>query len=543
MDPQQVLSRLNFGRVDAETDDRLENCFIGTELLRQVLMPQHSLLVGGKGSGKSAMFRLLSEDINKIKPLLPKGYEEILCIPAHGLQSDESLVGSEFSELHPKTVDDFRYYWLLYIGIKTASTLVNDEKMKSLVSKSKSDRLRTAFLSLEKIVDDLGLKGQSTSGGLKQRFETWIKTASSSQSANGPEIGSALTISFRQKTGISIISLLDLADTVLQETNCLSWILLDKLDLLFISDIDKLKMAITGLVQLLIEYSSRFKNIQWKIFLRSDIYRQLRIVNKSHLVSYTTEMKWRDPLLLKLLVSRAVSNQTVREYCEEKLGTKVDVSSIIIGNDAFVLKVFYTIFDANTTSHKSNLEESQSTHTWILKRLIDGLGTSFPRELIHLGNLAVGYQREMNRLAGKHLSNSLISIRALKKAFADVSNYRCDTYLYSEFPHLAKHFDVFRGSDSASFHREELYMLFEPLSIKGDDAIRAVHDAGLLMPIGRNIDSTDKFKIPLLYKTGLGVFERRNRKKKNQIPRFSSLPAASVNLFQGNVTENIANTI
>jgi hypothetical protein len=516
MDPLQVLPRLNFGRVDAETDDRLESCFIGTELLRQVLLPQHSLLIGGKGSGKSAMFRLLSEDLQKIKPLLPKGYEEIYCIPAQGLQSDESLAGSEFRELHPNSVDDFRSFWLLYLGIKTASTLVRDKKMQSLAAKSKSDRLKTAFTALEQIIVALGLEEQHSPASLKQRVAEWVKPVANSIPFNEQEIGKTLSVSFRKKTGVSIITLLDLADTVLQEINCLSWILLDKLDLLFISDMEKLKMAITGLVQLIVEYSSRFKNIHWKVFLRSDIYRQLHIVNKSHLVSYTTDMRWREPLLLKLLVSRAVSTQTVREYCEEVVGEKVDVSSVIIGDDAYVRKVFYTIFEPTMTNGKSTENACPNTHTWILKRLVDGLGISFPRELIHLGNLAVANQREMNRAAGKHLSTRLISARALKEAFNEVSAYRCDTYLYSEFPHLAKHFDVFRGSDSATFHREELYMLFEPLSIKGDDAIRAVHDAGLLMPAGRTIDSSDRFKVPLLYRTGLGIVERRNRLKLKQ---------------------------
>ena len=78
VDIQQVLSRLNFGRVDGETDNRFEQCFIGTEMLRQVLLPQHSLVVGNKGSGKSAMCRLLVDDLQKVKPLLPKQYEEII---------------------------------------------------------------------------------------------------------------------------------------------------------------------------------------------------------------------------------------------------------------------------------------------------------------------------------------------------------------------------------------------------------------------------------------------------------------------------------
>jgi hypothetical protein len=511
VDPQQVLPSLSFGRVDAESDDRLGSCFVGTELLRNVLLPQHSLLVGGKGSGKSAMFRLLVDDLHKIRPLLPKDYDEIYCIPAHGLQSDEYLAGNELRELNPQTVDDFRYFWLLYLGLKTASTLVQDEKMKTIVAKTNKERLKSTFATLTKIVEDVGLmQEKSTPARLKQRIEEWVKPAPAlPQNGQSYDVGKVLTFSFRQKTGMSIISLLDLIDTLLQDSNSLAWLMLDKLDLLYIGDVEKLKISITGLVQLLVEYSSRFKNIHFKMFLRTDIYRQLHIVNKSHLVSYTTEMKWRGQLLLKLFISRAVSNQTVQTYCEELLGEKVDVTTVIMGDDAYVQRVFYTIFEPTMGNGGPKDAERPQTHDWILKRLIDGLGISFPRELIHLGNLAAAKQREMNRSEGRHMSTRLISSAAVKEAFKEVSEYRCDTYLYSEFPHLAKHFDVFRGSDSSTFHREELYMLFEPLTPKGDDAIRAVHDAGLLTPLGRNVDSSAKFKIPLLYKTGLGISDRR----------------------------------
>ena len=104
----------------------------------------------------------------------------------------------------------------------------------------------------------------------------------------------------------------------------------------------------------------------------------------------------------------------------------------------------------------------------------------------------------------------------LRDAFDEVSAYRCDTYLYSEFPHLAKHIDVFRGSDTTVFPREELYRLFEPLEPNGDEAIRDVYDAGLLLPLGRNVDSSRKFRIPLLYRSGLGITDRRAKSRPSQ---------------------------
>ncbi|HTK82295.1 MAG TPA: hypothetical protein VL633_08400 [Bacteroidota bacterium] len=520
VDPQQVLTKINFGRVDGESDTRFDNCFIGTEMLRQVLLPQHTLVVGSKGAGKSAMCRLLCEDINKVGPLLPKEFEEVFCIPAYGLQTEEYLSGIEIRELKPKTADDFRYFWLLYIGLKAAGSLTQDPRMLAMLSKSKDEKAKQAFETLKALVIDFGLAPKEK--GMFSKFKEKVGMRSKPSASSDP----ATAADFKQRTGMSVIALIENIDILLRETKSVAWIMLDKLDLLFIEDFERLKGAITGLIQLLVQYGNQFTNVHFKIFIRNDIYRQLHIVNKSHLITYTTEMKWRGPLLLKLLVSRAIIDPHVRAYCEEILNEKVDVTSVILNDDGYVKKVFYALFEP-TMSQSANAAGTASanatpTHQWILKRLVDGLGNSFPREIIHLGNMAAEKQREINRAEGRHDSTRLISPKALKDAFQKMSAYRCDTYLYAEFPHLAKHFDVFRGSDSATFHREELYMLFEPLSPKGDEAIRAVHDVGLLIPVGKNVDSCSEFKVPLLYRAGLGVTERRPRPQSSQRSEGSS---------------------
>jgi hypothetical protein len=510
MEHHEVLQTLNFGRVDAETDSKFDSCFIGTEMLRQVLQPQHSLILGSKGSGKSAAFRLLCDDREKIKHLMPKGYEAIIAVPAYGMQNEEYLPGLEFNELKFSTVDDFRYFWMLYIGLKTVSTLAQDEKVATLVEASKNPKVKAAYKTIQNVMDELGLAPEpSTFSKFKLRFRQVVRPLLRSDVVQADEMNRLLSADFRHRTGMSVKALLDNVDTILTETNCLAWVMLDKLDLLFIDDFEKLKAAITGLVQILVEHSNRFQNIHFKIFLRNDIYRQLRIVNKSHLISYTSEMKWREGLLLKLLVSRAIADPVVKEYCEQVAGEPIEVADVIGGTDAYVQKIFYTIFESTLSQTPSPADDAVPfTHVWIMRHLTDGAGNIYPREVIHLGNMAVEKQRELDRIEGKHGSARLITARALKEAFASVSVYRCDTYLYSEFPHLGKHFDHFRGSQKATFTRDELDKLFERLTPNGDEAIRAIYDAGLITPLGRTVDSSLEFKVPLLYRIGLGITQR-----------------------------------
>lgn len=481
-------------------------------MLRHALTPQHSLFIGPKGSGKSALFRLLCNDLSPWKSLLPKGYEVIFRIPATGLQSERYLSGVDLDELTPATANDFRAFWLLYIGLKTATTLVEDQRMQTLVEHSTNPRVRQNYAMLARVVKILGLVEGSTVEKLKQRIDSLMEGEDQSNPAP-TEVAKALSVNFRNRTGMAIISLLDVIDALLQDTHCLSWVLLDKLDLLFFDDVQRLRQSITGLVQLLVEYSDRFRNIHFKVFLRRDIYRELRIVNKSHLVSYTNEMQWRGPWLVKLLAARAVSDPAVQAFCEGRIGEKADVSAVINGPDEFVLKVFYSIFEKSMGAVRRDGIVSP-THVWILKRVVDGLGMGFPREMIHWGNVAVQRQKELNRArrGGSGEDEALLSARAVRLAFDAVSEYRCETYLNAEFPHLRRHVNLFRGRETATILKSDLVRSCEHLDPSGEEAVRVLHDVGLLQPVGKNADAALKFEIPLLYRNGLGIVERRGRR-------------------------------
>jgi len=195
-----------------ETDYRLSQCFVGTEMLRQALLPQHSLFIGPKGSGKSALFRLLCDDLGPWKSLLPKGYEIIYRIPATGLQSEKYLSGVDLDELSPQTANDFRSFWLLYIGLKTATTLVEDQRMQHLASHAENSRIREQYASLSRIVRTLGLVEAANSvEKIKQKIDSLIESPENSLPISG-EVGKRLSVSFRNRTGIAIITLLDIID-------------------------------------------------------------------------------------------------------------------------------------------------------------------------------------------------------------------------------------------------------------------------------------------------------------------------------------------
>lgn len=58
---KELLSKLEFGSVDSESESDLDRKFIKTKDFEQFINPQKSLVLGAKGSGKSALFQMFSK--------------------------------------------------------------------------------------------------------------------------------------------------------------------------------------------------------------------------------------------------------------------------------------------------------------------------------------------------------------------------------------------------------------------------------------------------------------------------------------------------
>ncbi len=140
---------------------------------------------------------------------------------------------------------------------------------------------------------------------------------------------------------------------------------------------------------------------------------------------------------------------------------------------------------------------------WLLQRITDGLGGKYPREFINFANYSKEAQEELESFE----ENCLISGMAVKKAFSKVSEVKCDTYL-SEFPKLRKHFDRFRGKDTARYSREEIFVLMDGLEPQGDDMLQELYETGMLEAKRGKAFADNLFEIPKLYRIGLGLVLR-----------------------------------
>lgn len=72
------LQKIDLGKDEAEQDQRLHEYFLKTASYRNALTGQKTIIVGRKGSGKSAIFSLLQSELensgNLVIPITPDQY-------------------------------------------------------------------------------------------------------------------------------------------------------------------------------------------------------------------------------------------------------------------------------------------------------------------------------------------------------------------------------------------------------------------------------------------------------------------------------------
>lgn len=474
----ELLDALEFGSVDSESEKDLDSKFIKTEDFNNFIKPQKSLILGAKGSGKSALFQMFAKYESSARELAGLGKKDALIVTGTGFNDIKELQTDDFKKLLRQEDADFDRIWELYIAVKIAIQLGKEGYYtgENLVEFYKHAGLLEDFRILSI---------------LKQLWELVIGT-----SVQGIDIDiKGVKIKIGGKYSIDTQDILaEIEDTLeCEDLDC--WILFDKIDELFSDDYQKRKLCIESLFRTYLKFVNRFPKIKFKIFLRNDIWSTLEFVNKSHISDKCVELSWNKNNLLEMLLKRVLNENNILQYVICETGLEKEELTL----PANMENVFYTIFAKQVYKGK----REASVVDWSLARITDGLGGKYPRELINLAN----YAKEEQKQIGGFEEGSLISGSAIRKAFNKVSITKCDTYL-SEFPSLRTHFERFRGKDTAKYTREQLGKLMEGLKPTGDEMIRALYETGMLeAQHGRGSADSD-FEIPKLFRMGLGLVLR-----------------------------------
>jgi GTPase SAR1 family protein len=475
----ELLRELDFGSVDAESEEELAKRFVQTQDFTDISNEKKILILGPKGSGKSAIFRLLTDYQSEAKQILGERFpDDTHVIKGTGGNDVQSVNDRTLGELMREDGFSYERFWRVYIGLKIASKLgtegyTSDGELGNVLRAfdEQSDwRILPVFRSFwEKIV------GTPPSGG---------------QVSYGK-----FSIQFNSDENLDIGRLLQDEQQTLEDNNKSVWLLLDRIDELRSREPKERKELLEALLKTQIDFLGNFDNIHLKIFLRTDIWSDLHLTNHSHLRDKKIRLEWNDTQLLRMINKRMLQSDTIKRGIEESLSTTIDPEQIGSYDKKTQEDIFYSVFEDQVYSG----EREADLFDWITARIRDGHGAKYPRELISFCN-------EAKRLQLRHeedCEDRLIAGLRVRDAYYEVSKQRVNTYL-SEFPDLDEHFNRFDGRNKAEFSHGELLNMFEDLESSPDKAISRMVDIGFFEE-DRTEDGNKMYEIPRIYRDGIGL--------------------------------------
>lgn len=471
----EILERLNLGSSVAENDENLENYFIPTIALDDFLDDRFDLIRGAKGSGKSAILRMVS----RAQAAYPKLANVTLVVATE--HTGEPAFKRAFDPLILEAVTDAKLTsaWKAYL-INLA--------LDAIESFDKSDEASEAIAAAEAC----GIRYRTPSAfkkiwwsALRMLHIKSFTVGADSVAAEFPDAPPEFWTA--DDKPVDFPELLRLVVRALQAANRRCWLLLDRLDAAFQ---DNPELERRALRSLLIAYKDFMGHpqLRLKLFFRTDLYDTVvqgaGFRELTHVADRASPpISWDPDKLLHMIMERFAFNAPV---CERYGFAKADVADPEIRSAAF-----FSIFPSQIDVGK----RKGDSWSWMYNRIRDGNGIRTPRDLHALVSQSAFREREQLVLGRGDDIEELISGPSVKVGLIDLSTDKVNTTLLAENPDLAGAIKVFRGQ-KAEQNSETMQQLL---------GAGWQQTAEQLVRIGFLEKLADSWKVPMLYRDGLEV--------------------------------------
>lgn len=444
-----VLKDLSFGGGSAEQQAELLDFFVRTRDYEKAVRPETVLIRGRKGTGKTALFRYLSE-----RPQRELFIPWVISTPAQLQGRNEPFLNRAGYEAAAGLLErsglSWSDFWAGYILLQL------HQKAPGPIGWQPREQLAQA----------IGTPGSCTSQeDLLDRLAALFVV---------PQAAVRLSDELRRY------------DAALDQTY---FLLFDGLDTGFGSkpgDLQRRSDAVNGLFELLIDLGMGLQMLRMKIFLRSDIYRTVTVQNKSHLYNRDVTLNWEQLDFLRTVINQAWRSDQFRRFAKERL-PEMPAGAVETWSEKVVLSVLHLIVGERMKGGNTTF-----TRNWIWNRLSDGNGDHSPRYLFQVFQTAL--RRELTAGATEAYDRSLIRPRFLMEALPEVSE-RAVSALREEYQELGGLMDYLTERRSS------------PLALEGVDRnnLALAEEAGLLFKYEEMGAVEQRYAVPDLYLYGLGM--------------------------------------
>lgn len=448
---RDALMELNFSRGQAEVQENFLDDFVKTRVAVQASDPQYPLVLGRKGTGKTAVFRWLLDR--------PGGDPPVVVMCPHTFRKKFPWVlGAEgFAAVDRELVANqagWSRFWACYTALAAFLTLPRKSEtsppprfgldIESLSHPEQADELFVVE-TLTKMISD------SQAGLLAGR---WLRDLDASLS--GPR-----------------------------------FLLFDGLDTGFGNDIasrNRRTDAVAGLFTFLTESETRLDHLSFKVLLRFDIWQQLRFENKSHLFGRYVQLLWKD----RADYFKTVLKQAVRSPAFLGMMAEVGVGSDV---DSWRSEEVYQAWNV-LVGERMKGAKTTYTRNWVWNRLADGQGDHSPRTLSQLFASAVEWEiRERTSY-----DQSVIRPRALVPSLERVSA-EAVAALHEEFPELGAMVDTLETVGRTPLVPGDIESV-DPEALK---QLELALEVGLIAVHEGTQEEVRRYRVPDLYRHALGM--------------------------------------
>lgn len=441
-----ILTELSFSTGTAEFQKDFLNIFVETDDMIKGMKIDVPLIIGRKGTGKTALFRRLLEDPNIMTIAVQS--------PPQLKQFDLMFGPQEFEYIEKNNIS-WRDFWALYTF------------------------LALYFYLLSKNHFPLDFEFQNFSVNNFNQIDSKSKL-----------IEFCKEFLIDPINAIKLKELFEKLDIFLDKE---TFLLYDGLDTGFgSSDEDRRRRneAIAGLFDFWMNLEGNLSKIKYKIFLREDIWRKIRFENKSHFYGRSVVLRWKDQhTFFKVALKQALRSKSFQKLTSNTLNLNADSKLVDKWTEKEVFDVWNLLVGERMKGGKTAF-----TRNWVWKRLADGNDDHSPRYLLQLFHSATQKERKLHKKSP--YEKSVIRPRALMESLPEVSQEALNA-IREEFQELEPVLTRLQEIGRTPIFADELESDF-PLEL-----INLAREVGLLAIYEGTEERVERYKVPELYRHAL----------------------------------------
>jgi hypothetical protein len=428
-----------FGGIDADADDLLDQVFQDHKAYKEAIEHKKFLIVGRKGSGKTALFRRITT---------PNAATYL----AHGMTFADYPWGLHKAMGSEGVPEEQRYQasWTYLILISLAHMLLNKDQ-----SQPWDNRSQDHLSKIEKFfTDSFGSRNPDLTSlfakGVKYRFKAHIPLWSGGSIGIDPVAANELPRFFNSVNRAMLLAISESLNPNIDYHICF-----DELDRNFDPDDKEYSLLIIGLIMAARDINRHMRSLKKKmsavVFLRTDIYQTLRFEDKNKVTEgHVSAIEWDSP----------GSVWTLRRMMESRFGAAMGAPSPVAWNRVF--------------DESSEMTGRQSKYQHMVDRTF-----LRPRDMIKFCNAV------LETYAKTGSDTDMFSNSDITSSRTDYSDYllrELQDEVHKHHPDFDAYLEVVKGMPAAKFTRSEFSAYFNtrkailPDGILENDALRSLFD-------------------------------------------------------------------